>query len=379
MPKLGWHKAGKQYVVYFTVNGKQTPFYLGRDKSIAEIKHLELLLKQKNNALSKEEKKSPLFQFIADKYLGDDDVRNDLHPGTYKDQKHILSVFCSLFPKIRTDEFSNHVIKSLTKYLTKEKDQGAVRKLKGVTLARAYRYADTVKRVLNWALEEEHLRPSEISFPKIRKKKTPQRVRKILSEEEIKRLLAYPDNISRFCNGRARAAINQTVEIARLILATGHRPQEVTKLRKNVFNFDIGYYVLHGHKTEKRDPTPKVKPISKIVHEIIKPLYDVRAEDDYIFLDDKGRQLKVAVLGQRFSRIMKELGIKNIAFRELRHSHATWLLLYGEPLEAIQGMLDHADIKTTQIYTHANVEYLLKTANNPRLIELLSRKPPSGD
>ncbi|MCP4259056.1 MAG: phage integrase family protein [Planctomycetes bacterium] len=374
MPKIGWHKAANQHVVYFTINGKQKPFYLGSDKDRAVTEYHRLSIEYKNNKLSRVNEDSLLFRVIANKYLADEDVKNDLHPGTYKDNKHILTEFCTLFPNVKTNEFNNKIIKTLIRYLTKEKYQGSVRNKTGVTLARAYRYIATIKRVLNWAQEEEYLMPSDVSFPKIRKKNPPQRIRNVLNEEDIQRLLSYPDNLPKSCTEKSKRSINQTIEIARLILATGHRPQEVTKLKKNVFNFDIGFYLLLGHKTEKKDPTPKVKPISEIVQEIIKPLYDIRAEDDYIFQDDKGRQLKVAVLGTRFSRIVKSLGIANIAFRELRHSHATWLLRYGEPLSAIQGMLDHADITTTQIYAHTDVDYLLKTANNPKLLKLLSKK-----
>jgi integrase/recombinase XerD len=78
-----------------------------------------------------------------------------------------------------------------------------------------------------------------------------------------------------------------------------------------------------------------------------------------LFLSNRGRQLNRATLWQLVSRSAKRAGVsKHVSPHMLRHSFATHLLENGADLRVIQEMLGHADISTTQVYTHVDSQRL---------------------
>lgn len=82
-------------------------------------------------------------------------------------------------------------------------------------------------------------------------------------------------------------------------------------------------------------------------------------EDDYVFLNRRGAHLTRTMILIMIKNVAKDAGItKTVSPHTLRHSFATALLQGGANLRAIQEMLGHENIKTTQIYTHIDITTL---------------------
>jgi site-specific recombinase XerD len=370
MPKIYFHGASKQYVVCIS----RKTHYLGKDKKEADANYHQLMLASSKDSPSKQKSTPMPYRQLCDLFLDDDYMQHEISRFSYNDYYRTLILFCNMFPEIKTNELDATVINKFKRFLLTKKDQGPVKKKKGVSLKRAKKNIMYVKRVINWALESETLYPSAVSFPKLRREILPRnKLPVFLSKDEITHLLSYEHNIPKFCNHKAKANILRTLKVARFILCSGRRIQEVVKLKKNHFNFNTKpmSYQLIGHKTEKSDPKAKVPVLSREAYKIIKPITDKIEDDDYIFQDDNGNQLKITALAQCFSKILKNLDIKHVAFKELRHSFATHMLMCGATLTEVQEFLGHASVKTTETYIHVTNEHLEEAINNPEYNKLL--------
>jgi integrase/recombinase XerD len=88
---------------------------------------------------------------------------------------------------------------------------------------------------------------------------------------------------------------------------------------------------------------------------------DFPVRDDTLFLSKRGRRMCRTSVWQVVKRYARAANVpRNVTPHMLRHSFATHLLDHGADLRAVQEMLGHADISTTQIYTHVSVERLRK-------------------
>jgi integrase/recombinase XerD len=169
---------------------------------------------------------------------------------------------------------------------------------------------------------------------------------KFLSLEEVDRLLAQPD-VSTSKGLRDKALIS-------VLYATGLRVSELISLKLSSLHLDEGYLTCVG-KGEKE----RVVPIGhEAVDWVRRYLADARPElvrrsSPWLFVNTRGGPLSRV----GFWKVLKEYGEKaaithDISPHVLRHSFATHLLERGADLRAIQLMLGHADLSTTQIYTH---------------------------
>ena len=179
---------------------------------------------------------------------------------------------------------------------------------------------------------------------------------KYLDLEEVDRLLAQPDPSSpRGLRDKA---------LIELLYATGLRVSELVGLRANDLHLDEGYLTCIG-KGDKQRIVPLGQHAAEWVRRYIKEgrsrLTGKRASNPRLFLNARGGALSRV----GFWKVLKEYGVKagisrDISPHVLRHSFATHLLDRGADLRMIQVMLGHADLSTTQIYTHV-LEARLRT------------------
>ena len=178
---------------------------------------------------------------------------------------------------------------------------------------------------------------------------------KFLSPEEVERLIEQP-NVSRSIGLRDRALIE-------LLYATGMRVSELVSVRARDLNLRRGYLKCLG-KGSKERLVPMGRPA---VMWLKRYLGTARAEflgsieSEWVFLNARGGQLSRV----GFWKILKKYGLqaglpRNLSPHVIRHSFATHLLERGADLRSIQALLGHADLSTTQIYTHI-LEARLKT------------------
>ena len=175
----------------------------------------------------------------------------------------------------------------------------------------------------------------------------------VLSTEEIDRMEAAID-LSKWEGQRNRAIIE-------VLFSCGLRVSELVNLKFNdVFEREKFLRIIGKGDKER------LVPISDAaLHEIKLWLYDRNlmsikpGEQDYVFLNRRGAHLTRTMILLMIKRTADDAGItKTVSPHTLRHSFATELLKGGADLRAIQEMLGHENIKTTQIYTHIDITTL---------------------
>jgi integrase/recombinase XerD len=174
-----------------------------------------------------------------------------------------------------------------------------------------------------------------------------------LSIEEVDRLLAAPDR--RTPRGARDAAMLET------LYATGLRVSELVKLRLRDVNFDAGYLMALGKgRKERLVPIGEAAVASLRAYvEGARAAYAGARALDTLFLTHHGRAMTRQGFWKLLGRYAVAAGIrKRISPHKLRHSFATHLVERGADLRAVQAMLGHADIGTTEIYTHVSRGHL---------------------
>lgn len=197
-------------------------------------------------------------------------------------------------------------------------------------------------------LEDEKLAPADPTGDL----DTPKHARKLpvfLTVEEVIALLEAPD-VKTLAGIRDRAMIE-------LLYATGLRVSELVSLSINDVNLVDGYIIAFGKGRKER-----IIPIGKKAIEAIKtwlegPRLSVLKgrESKALFVSPRARALTRMGFWKLLRRHARGAGItKLISPHKLRHSFATHLVERGADLRAVQAMLGHADLGTTQIYTHVD-------------------------
>lgn len=148
-----------------------------------------------------------------------------------------------------------------------------------------------------------------------------------------------------------------------VLYSCGLRVSELTQLRYSDIYFEEGFIKVEGKGSKQR-----LVPISDTaLHEIKNYLYDrnsvavKKGYEDILFLSRRGTALSRIMVFHIIKQQTEMAGIlKNVSPHTFRHSFATHLLEGGANLRAIQEMLGHEKITTTEIYTHIDREFLRK-------------------
>jgi len=175
----------------------------------------------------------------------------------------------------------------------------------------------------------------------------------ILSAREIRDLLAAP-RMDRPVGLRDAAMLE-------LLYAAGLRVSELIQLKVLDLNFDAGYVKVFG-KGGKERVVPIGRPALKVLSRYLdqaRPLLLKGATSAYLFVARRGQPLSRQGFWKLLKKYAAQAGIRHpVSPHTLRHSFASHLLEGGADLRVVQIMLGHADIATTQIYTHVSMERL---------------------
>ena len=185
--------------------------------------------------------------------------------------------------------------------------------------------------------------------------KTWQRLPNVLSREEVQRLVEAPDPSHRLY-WRDRSMLE-------FAYASGVRVSELTELKVRDVDLEEGFATVHG-KGSKERLVPvggaALKAIRVYLRELRPRLERGRTgSTGALFLNARGGSLTRMGVWKILRKHVERAGIEGrVTPHTLRHTFATHLLEGGADLAAVQEMLGHADISTTQIYTHVDRDYL---------------------
>jgi integrase/recombinase XerD len=169
----------------------------------------------------------------------------------------------------------------------------------------------------------------------------------VLTIEDVSSLLSQPD--WREPIGSRDKAMLET------LYATGLRVSELVNLRLSDVNTSVGFVRCFGKGSKER-----IVPIGKVAIDYLhqytannRSKFARSGSSEYLFLTNRGKKMSRVGFWKIVKKYAARAGIvKSITPHTLRHSFATHLLQGGADLRCIQEMLGHADISTTQVYTH---------------------------
>ena len=182
--------------------------------------------------------------------------------------------------------------------------------------------------------------------------KTPKKMPRVLSEEDIDKLLDI--ELKDAYSYRNKAMLE-------LMYSSGLRVSELLDLRISNIDFNMNLVRVFG-KGSKERIIPMDDIATKYLFEYINLYRNTLLRHnvtDLVFVNSRGNKLS----RQGFFKILREIALeqginKEISPHTLRHSFATHLLNHGADLRSIQTMLGHENIETTQIYTHVSNNYV---------------------
>jgi integrase/recombinase XerD len=198
--------------------------------------------------------------------------------------------------------------------------------------------------------------PTQIIDPPKRERPLPS----VLSIAEVDEILQQPD-----VRGHAKDKRNLGIRdraILETLYATGVRVSELVGIIQSNLHVVDGLLLVRGKGSKERIvPVGRsaLEWIAKYRSESRVHIAKAGKSQDHLFLNARGTKLSRMAVWKMIQRYTSAAGItKEVHPHTFRHSFATHLLEGGADLRAVQEMLGHADISTTQIYTHVDREYL---------------------
>lgn len=182
---------------------------------------------------------------------------------------------------------------------------------------------------------------------------------RFLTFQEVEKLLAAPDR------GTPLGVRDQAM--LEVLYATGMRVSELLSIRTEDVNMDVGYLTCMGKGSKERIVPLGKKAIDRLQKYLreVRPSLTKGKNTPQTFTNRNGTRMTRQGFWKIFKGYGKTAGIKrSLSPHVLRHSFATHLLEHGADLRSVQMMLGHADISTTEIYTHVNRERLRRIYHN---------------
>jgi integrase/recombinase XerD len=289
---------------------------------------------------------------LVDAFLDHLAVEKGLAANTRLAYREDLAEFTTFLRRKQIDQIQSVQRQDITDFLLAQRKPGLTARgnprLQGLSARSVARRLAAIRMLFRFLVREKFLSvdaTQNIDTPKLWRS-----LPHALDYQEIERLLSAPQ-IRTKLGLRDRA-------ILELMYATGLRVSEVAKLTLNEINLDAGFLRTVGKGSKER-----IVPVGK---QAIAWLQRYRQDSRpslgrnarpraEVFLSTRGEGLSPKTIWHLVKRHARQAGIsRNITPHTLRHSFATHLLDNGADLRVIQEMLGHADISTTQIYTHVD-------------------------
>jgi integrase/recombinase XerD len=278
-------------------------------------------------------------------YLAVLKLERNLSINTVTSYKNDLSSLLNFLKTIKSGDLSEVTSIQLTMFF-KSLDN------LGLTSTTAARYFSSIKNFFIYLYQKNYIKENPVerlSSPKLSKN-----LPVVLTVEEIDRIINSP-NVSKKLELRDKALLE-------LLYACGTRVSEIIHLKISDLFFNEEVIRVFG-KGSKERIIPVGRSAVKWVEEYLlnsRPLLEKKLKSENIlFLNNRGTKLSRMGVWKIIEKYAKLSGVKKeIHPHTFRHSFATHLLEGGADLRAVQEMLGHSDISTTQIYTHIDRDYI---------------------
>ncbi len=324
------HSNGYYYVYYFDNNGKRCKKSTNAKLKSEALKFLKSFeQKVQSNSTRDLDLKAFLFEYL--KY-------SESHH-TAKTTMAFKTTF-NFFHKY----IGNPNLKEIT---TLDIDSFINKRIKTVSLYAGRKDLINLKSAFNWSKQMGYIKVNPAK--NIKRIRIPERLPSFFNENEYKILLNAVDN----------PQLKNIIEIA---INTGLRQMEIITLNWEQINFNERLITLSNQNHITKGKRIRTIPMNERSYQILKHLYEKRKS--YLVFHNNGEQLKQDYVSHSFTKYVRKAKINHkLNFHALRHSFASWLVQRGVSIYQVSKLLGHADIKTTQIYSHLRTEDLRKTVN----------------
>ncbi len=272
-------------------------------------------------------------------------LEKNLSDNTISSYKNDLSSFIRFLAEFNINDPSEIKYENLINFFKALKDTG-------LNSRSAARYYSSLKGFFNYLLANKYIMSNpieKVSLPKLAKN-----LPSVLSVSEVDAILSKPD-LENKLGLRDKAALET-------FYACGVRVSELINLKISDLYLEEEIIRVLGKGSKERLVPIGSSAIKWIKEYLIKsrPLLEKKLKSgNFLFLNNHGTKLSRMGVWKIVDRYVREAGIqKEVHPHTFRHSFATHLLEGGADLRAVQEMLGHSDISTTQIYTHIDREYI---------------------
>ncbi len=281
---------------------------------------------------------------LIEQFLSYISVERGMANNTLSSYKRDLYKFADYLKSKKIDSIDKVQRQMINSFMMAEKDRG----LGSNSISRELA---CIKSFFKFLLKENIIKENAatiIESPKLWKK-----LPFTLSVSEVEALLNAP-NVRDLMEMRDKACLE-------LMYATGMRVSELVNLKMDDINMGVGFAKCFGKGSKER-----IVPFGKKAKESLeryleksRPQFLKKSISNYLFLTRLSKPMSRQTFWKIIKRYAKAVRIKkNITPHSLRHSFATHILERGADLRIVQEMLGHADISTTQIYTHVSKDRL---------------------
>jgi integrase/recombinase XerD len=214
---------------------------------------------------------------------------------------------------------------------------------KGKKVRSVVRSISALRSFFNFLLSEGKVEASPLEGIEIPRYSPP--IPEVLSEDEIVKLIQLPDGTRTSLRDRT---------MLELLYATGLRVSELIKLKKSDVNLEGGFLIASGKRSKER-----VVPIGTYSRDAMRGYLDAeKPKGLFLFPNKRGNMLTRQAVWKIIRKYASVMEKNHVSPHTLRHTFATHLLAGGADLRAVQMLLGHEDISTTQIYTHVDSKRL---------------------
>jgi len=209
----------------------------------------------------------------------------------------------------------------------------------------------SIKNFFNYLASKSIIEVNPVEL--LKPPKIPKYLPTVLNQDEIIELMDE-------CSNSKKSPLRDRV-IIEVLYSSGLRISELCNLKLNMIDFKDGFVKIFGKGVKER--IVPIAPVSlKLINEYLnseRTLFLKNKRNDYLVINQRGNNITRMGVWKILRGIVNRTTInKKISPHTLRHTFATHLLEGGADLRAVQLMLGHSDISTTQIYTHVDISFM---------------------